>query len=97
MRLVVESNFDLWGEFIRQEVEVEGQDVKLEDLLKAVAKNSDGRYQIIDPETGEVDPFDYAVFLKGCAYQLLPQRLKTRLNEGEKVLITKWMDILGGG
>ncbi|GEM_PF-2037262 len=97
MRLIVESNFDLWGEFTQQEVDVEGQEVKLEDLLQAVAKKSEGRYQIIDTETGEVDPFDYAVFLKGCAYQLLPHRLKTRLNEGDKVMVTKWMDILGGG
>lgn len=97
MRVVVESNFDLWGEYTQKEMEIEGQEVKLEDLLQAITKASNGRYQIIDPQTGEVDPFDYAVFLKGCAYQLLPQRLQTRLSEGDKVLVTKWMDILGGG
>lgn len=97
MRVVVESNFDLWGEFTQQEVEVAGPEVRLEDVLQAVAKKSEGRYQIIDPESGEVDPFDYAVFLKGCAYQLLPQRLQTRIGEGDKVLVAKWMDILGGG
>jgi hypothetical protein len=97
MRVVVESNFDLWGEFEKREVELPEASPTLRTLLEEISRSAQGEYQLIDSESDDVDPFAYQVFLRGSAYQLLPDRLETRLREGEKISVMKWMDTLGGG
>ncbi len=97
MKVVVESNFELWGEFQKQEIEMPGASPTLRALLEEVSRNADGEFRIIDPERDDIDPFAYQVFIRGSAYQLLPDRLETRLREGEKISVMKWMDTLGGG
>ena len=97
MKVVVESNFDLWGEFEEHEVDLPESSPTLRVLLEEVSRNADGEFRIIDPERDDIDPFAYQVFIRGSAYQLLPDRLETRLREGEKISVMKWMDTLGGG
>ena len=83
-----------------QEGEVELEDARptiralLEELSREYSKE---KVTFIDPETDEVDPEEYLVMVNGRAWEFLPQRLETEIKEGDRVSVTKWLDLLGGG
>ncbi len=83
-----------------QEGEVELGDPRptLRTLLEKLSRRySKGKMIFIDPETNEVDPDEYMVTVNGKTWELLPRRLETELNEGDRVSVSLWLEILGGG
>ncbi len=81
-----------------QEGEVELADAQptIRSLLQELAREH-SKVIFIDPEINEVDPDEYLVMVNGRNWEFLPQRLETELNDGDRVSITMWLDLLGGG
>lgn len=79
-------------------VELGGARPTLRVLLQALSREySKGKVTFIDPETNEVDPDEYMVTVNGKAWEFLPQRLDTELNEDDRVSVSIWLELLGGG
>ena len=102
MKIVVETNFNVGGSILERDVglqvDLKSERATIRTLLEELSrKQYEGRIVFIDPETSEVDPTDYSVMVNGAAWEFLPQRLETELIEGDKVSITRWLEILGGG
>lgn len=102
MKVVVETNFSVGGTILEKDtqltVDLSPQHFSLRDLLERLAKEHyEGRIAFIEPDTGQVNTTDYTIMINGATWEFLPERLETKLNKGDKVSITKWLEILGGG
>ena len=97
MKVKVDSNFEIRGIFGSSEVELEGGEATLRDLLEVLSQMCGGRIVFVDPQTGEVDPDDFGIHVNGSSFQLLPQKVNTRLHDGDRVSLTMYLAPLGGG
>jgi len=97
VKIVLETNFDFGGEIEDGEVELKSDHATIRTLLEELARWYSGEVTFINPETDEIDPDEYMVLVNGGEWEFLPERLETKLEEGDRVSITKWVEILGGG
>lgn len=97
MRIKLEANFDIDGIFSTGEVEIPASEVSLRMLLEELSNKCRGKIKFIVPENGQIDPDIYQVLVNGQPWESLPDRLEVHLSEGDRVLITKWPEMLGGG
>jgi len=97
VRIRLETNFDFWGKIKDGEVELKNNQATVRTLLEELAEGYSEEVIFIDPETNEVDPDEYMVLVNGGEWEFLPERLETRLKEGDRVSVIKWIEILGGG
>jgi hypothetical protein len=79
MNINLRSNFDLGLEAI----ELEGS-ADLRSLLVELSKRSLREVKFIDSQSNEVDD-SFLVAINGQEYQFLPERLETRLKDGDEV------------
>lgn len=80
------------------DVELAGRDLSVRALLEGLARSyPHADLSFIDPDTGEVDPEEYLVMVNGTAWEFLPRRLDTGLRDGDRVSLTRYLDLLGGG
>jgi molybdopterin converting factor small subunit len=95
MKISLESNVDL-GEIFGQKgkAELEIQTATLRSVLQELSNRSQGRVDLIDRRTGDVD-IDCFVFINGLLHYSLPRGLDTELKNGDEVKITFLG--LGGG
>ena len=77
VKVIVESNLDIWGE--RAELELESR-LTLKELLGKISAQI--HFPIIDPKSGQVDPL-LQLRLNGREHVVLPQRLDTPLHDGD--------------
>ena len=98
MKIQLETNSG-WGWKIKDgEVELIDSQPTLRALLKELsARHPENGVTFIDPETNEVDPNEYLVMVNGGSWEFLPQRLETKLSEGDRVSIIRAIEMLGGG
>ena len=89
MKVIVESNLDIWGD--QTELELESH-VTLRELLQNMSTKI--RVPLIDPKSDEVDPF-IQVRVNGREHFVLPQRLNTPLHDGDVVEIS--VTVVAGG
>jgi len=95
MKISVKSNFDLWEIFGQEgKAELEIQTATLRNLLQELSNKFQGRVELIDPRTGDVD-IDCFLFINGSIHYSLPRGLDTELKNGDEVEITFLG--LGGG
>jgi hypothetical protein len=97
VKVMVETNFDIIGEFSKDEVELQLPSATLRVLLKELSRRWGGDSTFIDPQTGELDPIECEVLINGTAYGFLPHGMETRLKDEDNVTIIRWMEALGGG
>lgn len=95
MKISVKSNFDLCEIFGQKgKAELEIQTATLRNLLQELSNRFQGRVELIDPRTGDVD-IDCFLFINGSIHYSLPRGLDTELKNGDEVEITFLG--LGGG
>lgn len=95
MKISLKSNVDLWEIFGQEgKAELEIQAATLRSLLEQLSNRSQGRVDLIDPRTGDVD-IDCFLFINGSIHYSLPRGLDTELKNGDEVKITFLG--LGGG
>ena len=95
MKISLESNVDLWEIFGQKgKVELEIQSPTLRSVLEELSNRSQGRVELIDPRTGDVE-IDCFLFINGSIHYSLPRGLDTELKNGDEVKITFLG--LGGG
>lgn len=87
--------FDVTRIFDDNQIELAVDRPTLRSLLEEVVRKTDGKVQIMDPETNEIDA-EYFVLLNGKESQALPQGLETALHDGDEVGIGM-MHFWGGG
>lgn len=97
MKVMVETNFDIIGEFSKEQVELPVPNATLRVLLKELSHRWGGDSNFIDPQTDELDPVECEVLINGTAYKFLPDGLETKLKDEDSVTIIRWMEALGGG
>lgn len=97
MKVMVETNFDIIGEFSKEQVELQVPNATLRVLLKELSHRWGGDSNFIDPQTDELDPVECEVLINGTAYKFLPDGLETKLKDEDSVTIIRWMEALGGG
>lgn len=98
MKIMLEANFDFGNGFKKWELELDSTDVTLKSLLHTISnKYYEGMVCFIDPETETIDSSEYSVTVNSIRWDLLPQGTGSKLNDGDKVQIIWWMDMLGGG
>ena len=97
MKVMVETNFDIIGEFSKDEVELQLPSATLRVLLKELSHRWGGDSNLIDPQTDELDLIECEVLINGTAYGFLPHGMETRLKDEDNVTIIRWMEALGGG
>lgn len=95
MRILLKSNFEVAGIFEKGYIEMSGSDITLRQLLDELSRKTGGTMEIVSQKTREVNPEDFSIALNGLEYPFLPQRLDTRLREGDVVDVT--ITVLGGG
>lgn len=95
MKIELNTNFYLQGISPGGEIELEGSAPTLRSLLQEISPRS--RLQTMDPKTHQLEREAFSVYVNGCALDYLPQGLGTPLQKGDAVIITYWMDMLGGG
>ena len=96
VKVMVETNFHVIGEFMREQVELQLPNATLRGLLKDLTRRWGG-FDIIGPETYELDPVECEVLINGTGYKFLPDGLGTTLKDGDSITIIRWMEALGGG
>jgi molybdopterin converting factor small subunit len=95
VRLKFFFHFDITRVFDQNQIDLAGDRPTLRALLQEVIQKSDGKIQVIEPETGYIDT-EYFVLLNGRESQALPQGLETELHDGDEVGIGM-MHFWGGG
>ena len=95
MKISLESNVDL-SDILGQKgkAELEIQTATLKGVLQELSNRSQGRVELIDPRTEDVD-IDCFLFINGSLHYSLPRGLDTELKNGDEVKITFLG--LGGG
>ena len=88
MKISVKSNLNL------KETDLETQSTTLGALLEEL--HNKRKFDVLDSERREVHS-DCDVLLNGQSYQVLPDGLDTKLRDGDKVEITMFLFMLGGG
>jgi len=88
-------HFDVAEVFGQGQVQLAGDRPTLRDLLEEVARRSNGKAQVIDPATGELDT-EYFLLVNEHDLRQLEQALETELHEGDEVGIGM-MHFWGGG
>ena len=97
MKILLETNFGQGWKVMDGDVEIANDQPTLRILLEELSSKSEGQVTFIDPETDEVDPDEYLIMVNGGSWEFLPERLETRLNQGDRISITKSIEMLGGG
>ena len=93
MRIILKSNMKLGGPFTSGALELGSEEIMLRGILDELSKSCG--LEFVDPNRGEVNHEDYAVYVNGREYWLLPSRLDTKLHNEDEVKID--IVILGGG
>ncbi len=98
MKILLETNLGMGWKIKDGEVELTDNQPTLRTLLEELSRQRpEGKTTFIDPETSEVDPEEYLVMVNGGSWEFLPERLETKLSEGDRVSIIKSIEMLGGG
>ncbi len=85
MKISLKSNFHLGQETI----EPEGN-ATLRGLLMELSERSPGKVEFVDSKSNEVDD-SFLVSINGRDYQFLPERLETKLKDGDEVEVSVMM------
>ncbi len=96
MRITLKSNFEVGvgGLFKDGYIEMPGDAVTLRQVLDELSRRS-GTMEIIRHATREVNPEDFSISVNGHEHPFLPQRLETKLKEGDVVNVM--ITVFGGG
>lgn len=84
VKVIIRSNFMIEGLPENGLLEVKAP-VTLREVLKELESRT--KTGLVDRHSGEVDTQTFAIFLNGLEYQFLPQRLDTRLRDGDEVRV----------
>ena len=97
MKILLETNLG-WGWKSKDgEITLTDSQATLRTLLEELSASYSEGGTFIDPETNEVDPNEYLVMVNGGSWEFLPERLETKLTEGDRIAIIKSIEMLGGG
>jgi len=88
VKISLKSNLNL------DEVDLETQSTTLGALLDELETSK--KFAVFDSQRKEISS-DCDVLLNGKSFQVLPDGLDTELRDGDKVEITMFMFMLGGG
>ena len=97
MKIILETNFGQGWKIKDGDVEIANVQSTLRTLLEELSGKSGGQATFIDSETDEVDPDEYLITVNGGSWEFLPERLETKLNQDDRISITKSIEMLGGG
>jgi hypothetical protein len=70
MKMVIDSNFSLYGLHEESEIHLDGPRVTLRMVLEELAERSAGRINFINPSTGALDPIDFVFKVNGLLNSL---------------------------
>ncbi len=84
MKVIIRSNFMIDGFPENGLMEVKPP-VTLRDVLKELESRT--KTGLLDRHSDEVATQTFAIFLNGLEYQFLPQRLDSRLRDGDEVRV----------
>jgi hypothetical protein len=87
MKILIDSNFNLYGLREEKEIHFDGPKVTLRMVLEELAKRSSGRITLVDPSTGALDPLDFVLKVNGLLNSGSRKDLETTLKEGDTVTL----------
>ena len=93
MKIKIKSNLDLEGPFKEGFLESPSEEVTLRSVLVELAEKSGVPF--IEPDKGEVNPLDYAIFVDGVEHSMLQGRLDKKLAKDFELVVEVVMS--GGG
>ena len=87
MKIMIDSNFSLYGLHEEKEIHFDGPKVTLRMVLEELAERSSGRITLVDPSTGALDPLDFVLKVNGLLNLGSQKDLETTLKEGDTVTL----------
>ena len=87
MKIVIDSNFSLYGLYEESEIHFDGPKVTLRMVLEELAERSSGRITLVDPSTGALDPLDFVLKVNGLPNSGSRKDLDVSLKEGDTVTL----------
>jgi len=87
MRILIDSNFSLYGLHEESEIHFDAPRVTLRMVLEELAKKSSGRITLVDPSTGALDPLDFVLKVNGLLNSGSKKELDVLLKEGDTVTL----------
>jgi hypothetical protein len=95
MKVIIDSNFALYGLREESEMQLDGPRVTLRMVLQELSKRNSGRITLVDPSTGAVDPLDFLLKVNGILKSGSKKDLEASVNEGDTVSVK--ITLLDGG
>lgn len=87
MKVIIDSNFALYGLREESAIQLDGPRVTLRKVLQELSDRSSGRITFVNPSTGAMDPIDFVIKINGVSNSGSKDDLEAVLNEGDTVTI----------
>ncbi len=95
MRILIDSNFSLFGLKEVKEIHLDSPKATLRMVLEELAKKNPDRVTLINPFTGAVDAIDFILEINGRPNTGSKEDLEVNVNEGDMVSVK--ITLLDGG
>ncbi len=95
MKIHIESNFVVPGLGKEENVSIGGDGMTLRQLLEELSQRAPTPIEYVRPGAKTLNPDDWHVEINNVPYLDCPERLETRLKDGDTVTIN--IQAMGGG